>query len=382
MKIAIVRSTLNRGSGQVIHIRELTNRLIDLGHHVTIFSREIKEHIGNVEERKIEFKLDKIPFIRHFGFATMCGRRIHDYDIVHTQYHPGILAGNYVNFIKKIPHVFTYHGFAPVNIWINPFQKIKMVDHRIGTYLALRLGVNNIIPVSHYLENELIKFYKIPKEKIHVIYNGVDTERFNPKIEGKEIRKKYGIDKSPLVLFVGRLALYKGAHFLIRAIPHILKKVPDTKFLITGAARFDNIEMSKLILNSKIRNSLIFTGFVSDEDIPKIYSACDVFCYPSLWEGFGLTPAEAQACGKPVVAFNHCAIPEVVEDKKTGILVKPEDFMMLAKAISFLLSNERVREKMGKRARERVEKLFSWEIAAKKTAFVYKKALENHQADR
>jgi glycosyltransferase involved in cell wall biosynthesis len=377
LKIAIVRSTLNKGSGQVVHIRELAYRLMDLGHQVTVFSRDIKEHIGRGKEREIRFTFDKIPFIRHFGFATICGKIIRDYDIVHTQYHPGIFVGNYVNFINRIPHVFTYHGFAPVNIWVNPFQKIKMVDHRVGTFFALRLGVNQIIPVSHYLENELKDFYKFPKERLQVIYNGVDVDRFNPKIDSEEIRIRYGIGESPLVVFVGRLALYKGAHFLIRAIPYILKEVPKTKFLITGAARFDSIEMGKLILNSKIRNSLIFTGYVSNEDIPKIYSACDVFCYPSLWEGFGLTPAEAQACGKPVVAFNHCAIPEVVENKKTGILVRPRDFIMLAKAISFLLLNESEREKMGLRARERVEKLFSWERTAIKTLSVYKKVLEN-----
>lgn len=379
MKIAIVRTTLNIGSGQVVHIRELVNRLIDSGHQLTIFSREIKEHIGNVEEREVKFILDKVPFVRHFGFAATCGKRIKNYDIVHTQYHPGIFAGNYVNFFKKIPHVFTYHGFAPVNIWVNPFQKIKMVDHRVGTYFALRLGVNYIITVSHYLEKELIEFYKIPKENIQVIYNGVDIKRFNPEINGEEIRIRYGIGKSPLVLFVGRLAPYKGAHFLIRAIPYILKEVPDTKFLITGAARFDNIEMGELILNSKIRDSLIFTGYVADGDIPKIYSACDVFCYPSLWEGFGLTPAEAQACGKPVVAFNHCAIPEVVENQKTGILAKPGDFMTLAKAIIFLLSDKIKRDQMGERGRKRVEELFSWDLAAKKTALVYEQVIKNYQ---
>jgi glycosyltransferase involved in cell wall biosynthesis len=129
----------------------------------------------------------------------------------------------------------------------------------------------------------------------------------------------------------------------------------------------------------KIRRALIFSGFVSDEDIPQIYAACDVFCYPSLWEGFGLTPGEAQACGKPVVAFDHCSMPEVIENKKTGILVKPSDYQSLAKAISFLLLNDKERLKMGKNGRERVERLFSWGIAAEKTICVYKDAIKKNE---
>ncbi len=382
MRIAIIRSTLNKGSGQVVHIRELAQRFLKMGHQVTIFSREIKEQIEGVEVKKIDFLFDNIPFSRHFGFATKCGSKIQEYDVVHTQYHPGIFVGNFVRFMKDLPHIFTYHGFAPIRIWNNPKQKIKMIDHKFGTYFALRLGVDRIITVSNYLKKELIKSYRTPEKKIHAIYNGVDTKRFNPKVDGGIIRDRYEIGSAPLVLYVGRLAPYKGIHFLIKAIPHILKEVPNAKFLIAGSDRFEAIKISELIPNVRIRNKLIFTGYVPDEDIPRIYAACDVFCYPSLWEGFGLTPAEAQACGRPAVAFDHCAIPEVIENKGTGILVKPGKYRELASAISFLLNNEKERGQMGRKGIERVRRLFSWDSAAKNSIIVYEKAITTYQKNQ
>lgn len=372
----MVRSTLHKGSGQVVHIGELVNRLTNMGHQVSVFSHVIEKGVEDIPIQKINFSLDYLPFIRHFRFALNCGIKIQEYDIVHTQYHPGIFVGNYAHSIKNVPHVFTYHGFSPIRIWTNPLQKIKMVDHRIGTFFGLRLGLDQIITVSNFLKNDLIDFHRIEENRINVIYNGIDTLRFNPTIEGETIRNRYGIGNTPLVLFLGRLAPYKGAHLLIKAIPLIQKEVPNVKFLITGAARYDSIKISELITNLKIRRALIFSGFVSDEEIPKIYAACDVFCYPSLWEGFGLTPGEAQACGKPVVAFDHCSMPEVIANKKTGILVKPGDYRGLAKAISFLLLNDKERLGMGKNGRERVERLFSWDMAAEKTIRIYKDAIK------
>ena len=121
-----------------------------------------------------------------------------------------------------------------------------------------------------------------------------------------------------------------------------------------------------------MRKSIIFTGYISNEEVPLLYSLCDVFCYPSMWEGFGLTPAEAQSSGKPVVAFNHCAIPEIVKNNETGILVNPGDHHKMADAIIQLLKDTDLRYSMGKEGRKRVEKLFTWDSCAEKTLELYK----------
>ena len=206
-------------------------------------------------------------------------------------------------------------------------------------------------------------------------YNGVDTERFNPKVNGDNIRKAYELGESPVVLYLGRLAPYKGVQFLIEAIPLVLKEVPKAKFLIGGAIRYDTPDLWRLVKKLRIKKATIFAGYVPDDVVPNFYACCDVFCYPSLWEGFGLTPAEAQACGKPVVAFNTCAIPEVVENNRTGLLVEPKNVGALADALISLLKDKERRVRMGLEARKRVLRLFSWDKAAEQTLQVYREVL-------
>jgi glycosyltransferase involved in cell wall biosynthesis len=284
--------------------------------------------------------------------------------------------------VRKLAHVFTYHGFAPIRVWRNPIQKLKMIDHRVGTYFSTRLGLDRIIAVSHFLKKELVSRYQLDPELIDVVYNGVDLERFSPRLDGQTARQTYSLGDKPIVAFVGRLAPYKGPQFLLEAIPQVLKEIPEAKFVFVGSARFDVPSIGRIIQRSDIRKAVRFTGYVSDQMLPAFYSSCDVFCYPSLWEGFGLTPAEAQAAGKPVVAFKICALPEVVEDGVTGLLTPARNSAALGEAIVTLLSDSELRGRMGRNGRLRAEKMFSWEKAARQTLRVYEEALKVHESHR
>jgi len=377
LRVAIVRTTLHKGSGQTIHIRELAKRLSNKGVEAKVFAREATGDISPVEPTEVKFRGSSIPFIRHFGFMAKCGMLVDRFDLVHTQYHPGIFAGNFVRTLRKIPHVFTFHGYAPIRSWTNPAQKLKMLDHTLGTIIALHSGVDRVIAISQYIKKILIEFYHFDKARISLIYNGVDVERFRPGIDGSSVRVRYGIHDSPTVLYLGRMDPYKGVQFLLRAAPIVLQELPNAKFVVAGGTRFDQVKIQDLTSSPKIRNALVFTGYVPEGDVPSLYAACDVFCYPSLWEGFGLTPAEAQASAKPVVAFNHCAIPEVVRDGETGMLVRPKGHRELAKALVRLLKDPSLRQAMGVEGRRRVQRLFNWDLATEKTLEVYKQAIES-----
>ncbi|MEM2983139.1 MAG: glycosyltransferase family 4 protein, partial [Candidatus Bathyarchaeia archaeon] len=164
-----------------------------------------------------------------------------------------------------------------------------------------------------------------------------------------------------------------------RAAHIVIEQIPKAKFIIAGGSRFDRLKVQDYLTSSKIRRSIIITGYLPESEIPLLYSACEVFCYPSMWEGFGLTPAEAQATAKPVVAFNHCAIPEVVKHGETGILVDPGDYNGLAEAIVRLLRDHDLRRRMGEEGRRRVERLFNWDEAADKTVEVYRHVAESRR---
>ena len=324
---------------------------------------------------EFDFVGDRVPYLRNFVFPFRSLSFLKNFDIVHTHYHPGVFVGNVANKVLGKPHVFTYHGFAPVRIWRDPRQKLKMIDHRIGTFFALHLKVNRVITVSHYLKSELTKNYKIDESLIEVIYNGIDVGRFNPNVRGDEIKQRYKLDNKPTVLYLGRLAPYKGVQFLMRAVPLVLREVPNAKFLFAGSMRYDMLNLHGMAKSLGVEGSVIFTGFVPSRLVPKLYACCDVFCYPSLWEGFGLTPGEAEASGKPVVAFDTCAIPEVIENGRTGLLVEPRNYTQLASAIVSLLKDENLRRKMGLEAKRRVLRLFSWDKSVNQTLKLYEEVL-------
>ncbi|MFX1466774.1 MAG: glycosyltransferase family 4 protein [Promethearchaeota archaeon] len=377
MRVAIFRSTLHKGSGQVVHILELAKHLVKLGLEINVFTRgcEIEADKEIIKINEIEFRGSTIKFLRNLLTPFYIKGLLRDYSIIHTMYHPGIYVGNYLNLTETMPHVFTYHGFAPTWIWRDPGQKLKMIDHKIETFFALRKGNDHIITVSNYLKKELCSVYKVSPKKITVIYNGIDLTRFTPENAKyiHQILERYNLEQ-PVILFLGRLAPYKGVQFLLKAVPLILKEIPNAKFLIAGGARFDILNLRQIV-KKEHRSSVIFTGFVPDEEVPLMYAACDVFCFPSLWEGFGIPPAEAMATERPVVAFNNCAVPEVVKQNKCGFVVPPKNHNELAKAVITLLQDENLRKKFGHAGRKRVERLFTWELAAKRTFTIYQKIL-------
>ncbi|MBS7650616.1 MAG: glycosyltransferase family 4 protein [Candidatus Bathyarchaeia archaeon] len=375
----MIRTTLHRGSGQVVHIRELSKRLLRRGVDVRVFTFKATEDISQVEVEAVRFKGSNIPLIRNLGFTARCGILIKSFDLIHTQYHPAIITGNLVHALRGIPHIFTFHGYAPIRSWRNPVQKLKMIDHTLGTLIALRLGVTRVIAVSHYLKRILMKRYRLDESRISVIHNGVDLEMFKPRMDVEDLKKRYGISDSPSVLYLGRMDPYKGVDYFLRAAHIVIEQIPKAKFIIAGGSRFDRLKVQDYLTSSKIRRSIIVTGYLPESEIPLLYSACEVFCYPSMWEGFGLTPAEAQATAKPVVAFNHCAIPEVVKHGETGILVDPGDYNGLAEAIVRLLRDHDLRRRMGEEGRRRVERLFNWDEAADKTVEVYRHVAESRR---
>jgi len=270
---------------------EIAKRVKRAGNDVVIISRETEIKSRDIPICELRFTGDSIPFLRNLIFPFKTLHVLNGFDLIHTQYHPSIFVGNAAAKFLKKPHVFTYHGFAPIRAWRNYKQRLKMMDHRLGAFFALHSKVHKIITVSYFLKEELMKKYFVEGDKIRVIYNGVDTKRFNPNVRGESIRELYRIKNCPTVLYLGRLAPYKGVQFLIEAIPKVLKELPDAKFLIGGAMRYDIADLGQVIKKLRIKDSVVFTGYVPNVDVPKLYACCDVFCYPSLWEGFGLTPA-------------------------------------------------------------------------------------------
>ena len=163
------------------------------------------------------------------------------------------------------------------------------------------------------------------------MYNKIDS-RYKKGINGKIIRKRLGIkNNEKLLFFIGRLSPHKNVHTLLKIFDIVNEEMSNTKLLIAGKPTFKSYYEE---LKEAANKHVIFKDSISDKELPQYYAACDLYVTASLWEGFNLPVAEAQACGKKVVAFNVCSHPEVV---KNGILVKKDDIDGFADAIMRLL---------------------------------------------
>jgi glycosyltransferase involved in cell wall biosynthesis len=253
-----------------------------------------------------------------------------------------------------------------LNIPVVWHVRIPHRDILLDGFLAKRSS--GIIVVSQAVKD---RFSWLKSNKINVIYNGVDIRKFTPAASGDEARKKLGLSGSDIVIgTVGRLSSEKGLECLILAAQNLVKAHSGTKFLVIG----DGNEKYRCFLQDKIKRlnlgpNFIFTGF--REDVPEVLRCADIFCLPSLTEGFNRALLEAMACGLPVVATSAGGNVEIVRDGISGFLVPPGNPDMLVSAIVKLIQNKERAGNMGIEGRRIVEKKFSIEQNVEKTEKLY-----------
>jgi len=289
-------------------------------------------------------------------------------DIVHLPNHH---LGRYGNFLR-VPYIITVHdliryldlkGYGPFIHYPNFRDRFYFnLDYK-GIKKAKR-----IIAVSLATKNDLIHYLGIPDERISIVYHGIDHKLFRPV--------SHRIHNDPYVLFVGSEHPRKNFAGLLKAFSK-LKGEPtfkDLKLVKVGRAggqeadyRGQTLEVVKAL---GLVNKVIFTDVVPEADLPAYYSGAEVFVLPSLYEGFGVPPLEAMACGCPVVTSNASSLPEVVGE--AGIMVNPYDTDSLAQAMRRVLTDDKLRDNMVRKGLEQAKR-FSWEKTANETLEVYNK---------
>ena len=206
--------------------------------------------------------------------------------------------------------------------------------------------------------------------RIRVIHPPVEYERFHPGVDPTPIRVRHAVGDAPVILTVARLVEKKGIDTVLRALPSILQAVPEVRYLIVGDGPL-RLQMQALARELDVARHVLFVGAVehSSPDLPRYYSACDVYVMPSRTlpghgevESFGISYLEAGACGKPVVAGRGGGVEEAVEDGVTGLLVDPLDVNEIAQAIVKVLEDEELARRLGESGRERATKQRHWDL--------------------
>ena len=269
-------------------------------------------------------------------------------------------------------------GFCPTVITIHDLSFLLYPQNfRAGNRLYLqiltRLSVRRarrLIAVSESTKRDLIRHYQLPPERVDVVPNGVD-DHFRPWSEAEiaAFRTRKGLPER-FLLFVGTLEPRKNVVGLIQAYARLPQ--PRPPLMLVGGKGWLYDEIFTRVETLGLSDEVHFVGYVSAEDLPGWYNAARLFVYPSLYEGFGLPPLEAMACGTPVVASNASSLPEVVG--RAGLLVDPNDAEALTAAMNRLLTDGDLHDALQVEGPKRAA-AFSWQETARRTAAVYRRSV-------
>ncbi len=308
--------------------------------------------------------LDVLRFIREdWQFVRTLNRQD---GILHL---PNQHLGRY-GFFLKVPYIITVHDLIRYFDLKGYSTFIHRPNLRDKFYLSLDYrGVKKatrVIAVSQATKHDLVQYLGIPKERISVVYQGIDHQLFRPT-------SRRLVDY-PYILFIGTEHPRKNFVGLLKSFSKLKNQgnFKDLKVLKVGRAGRLGTEFRKhtlrVVNELGLSSEVVFTDYVAPEDLPAYYSGAECLILPSFYEGFGLPPLEAMACGCPVIVSNLASLPEVAGD--AAIKVNPDDIDSITNAIYEVLTNERSKRELVSRGFERARQ-FSWEKTAKETLKVY-----------
>ncbi|RJX16943.1 MAG: glycosyltransferase family 1 protein [Ammonifex sp.] len=291
--------------------------------------------------------------------------RTNEYGLVHTHGVRANLLGRLAVQGLGLPVVTTVHSLIFQDYPHPVSRALNVLSERLTSPLTA-----HFITVSNYLAASLIKS-GVPRQKITVVYNGMDLRPGTAKPQ--TLRERYSVPEgAPLIATVGRLHRVKGHRYFVEAAALVLERYPEACFLIIGSGP------ERALLEDKVdrlglRGSVFFTGFI--KDVERYYPEFQALVLASLSEGLPLTVLEALAGGVPVVATRAGGLPEVIQDRETGLLVPPVDVTALAEAIMRILENPAEAQEMVRKGRDFVGGNFSAARMAAGTMAVYRRVL-------
>jgi len=277
------------------------------------------------------------------------------------------------------PYVMTVHDLLDYMYRTRTTTSFGRFVHFHMTRRVIQ-GAARLFAVSNFTKQDITRFFRIPPEKIEVVYNALD-ESFQlghtTADERETIVERYQVNY-PFLLYAGRISPHKNVVRIIEAFSALKSelakenKYEDLKLIIIGDEVSKHPDIRRAVIKSGVQNDVRFLGFVSIDILRIFYDTAKVFVFPSLYEGFGLPPLEAMAHGTPVVTSNTAALPEVVG--KAAIQVNPENVFEISRAMHRALVDQPLRERMKIAGKEQAAR-FSWETSVRQIIRVYEEVV-------
>src|SRR5512143_1305678 len=370
--------------GLGVHVTELAAGLQRRGHDIHVITRRMHEqksydcidgvHYHRVDHGSTENDIEYVDSLckaiahRFREVTSMIGK----FELAHAHDWMTAEAMKYVMDGFGTPGVLTMHSTEygrDGNVFYDGFARRVRDAERAGCNTATA-----VIAVSHFLADELRRFYQVPNEKIHTVPNGVSYDAFNGFIASDEVKGPYSIAPSaPTSFALGRMTAQKGMDMLVEAAPMVLASYPEARFVILG----EGPEKQAVVRRAQelgATGAIVFPDSVSRWQVVDLMRACDIVVVPSRNEPFGIVVLEAWAAGKPVVATVAGGPREFVWHGVNGLLVESSPHGLASGLRSLLADYERGRW-FGANGRRAVEEKFNWNNVAAYTDGVYQVAL-------
>lgn len=369
MKILLLTTHLDMG-GIAVYAVNLARYLKRSGHEPVVITgggqleKRLREdgieHIREDIRTKAEFGLKTwkaIPRLRRI----IKEKRI---DVIHSQTRITHVLGCILDRLTGVPHVTTCHGFF----------KHRRLSRRLFSCWG-----REVIAISKSVQGHLVNDFRMPPEHVNHVYNGIDVSGYlaGSVARDKDLFSKIGLKEGiPVIGTIGRLSEVKGHRYLIEAFGELLSLGHQAQLLIVGDGP-DKEKLKELAAPHAFEDRVFFNE--GGEALYRYLGLLDIYCIPSVDEGFGLSLVEAMASGRPCIASKVGGLAEIVSDGEDGILVPPCDPKAILSAIEVLLREEPLRRRLAAAAREKAIKNFSIEDSVANTVKVYEKAISSVQ---
>lgn len=350
-------------TGNEVYIRNLLNEFSKLAPDAEFIAYVSKEDApSSVTRRILTRKVSENPYKR-LGWDLPIRLRQDRPDLLHVQYTapigcsaPVVVSVHDVSFLE-FPEYFTRYRRTQLRL------TVKRTVERAAAVLT----------PSEFSRDAILQHYRIDPRKIVVAHNAVSSQ-FRPierRLARAGIEKKFGL-RGPFVLTVGDLQPRKNHLGLLKAFEEAVRAHPQLthRLVFVGKETWYSKELHRAVAESSVSERVHFTGFIDDAEVVQFYGACELFVFPSFYEGFGLPILEAMACGRAVACSNTSAMPEVAD--AAAILFDPRSTREIARAIADVLLDPELRVRLERLSAQRAS-LFSWERAAQRTLEVYRR---------
>lgn len=363
-----------------------------IGHYTLGILKALDDQISDKPQVVVELGVyhKRIPDIRKFGFKNFRIRKTfiplrvaNKLKIINKQFFYDVLFGRRIYFfpnytawpLLKSPAVTVIYdlSFEYFPQYVEPNNQ-KFLSNNVKKSIAWS---SRIVTISKNSKKEIGEFYGIPKENIEIIYPGIDQSIFfrHPQDAINKVKAKYGIYGN-YILFVGNIEPRKNLKNLLLAYEQLPKSVRNSySLLLIGARGWLDGEIFSIIERLRMQDNFIQQpqGYVHDEDIAALYSGASLFVYPSKYEGFGIPPVEAMACGVPVITSNNSSLPEATGN--AAVSISAESVSELTEAMQTVLQDEKKRAAMIEAGYKQADK-FRWNVEAKKLLRLFEKVAD------